>query len=103
MCPHSGTRDRLGWRRCSRALIGSSGGLEEASLPKKKDYFPLFFYRCQGIVNTLKKVDTPKNTGAAFLLTCMHSVTSLFYIVSGVQVDVNNQHEETKSRREHWH
>ncbi|KAI3363301.1 hypothetical protein L3Q82_011930, partial [Scortum barcoo] len=28
-------------------------------------------YKCQGIVNTLKKVDTPKNTGAGFLLTCI--------------------------------
>lgn len=45
VCPHSGTRDRPGWRRCSRALIGSGGGLEEASLPRKKKrlHFPLFF------------------------------------------------------------
>lgn len=46
---------------------------------------PLFFYRCQGIVNTLKKVDTPKNTGAGFLLTCKHSYrenTAVLYWVA---------------------
>ena len=47
VCPHSGTRDRPGWRRCSRALIGSGGGLEEASLPRKKKrlHFPPLFLR----------------------------------------------------------
>lgn len=40
------------------------GGLEEASLPKlkrkKKDFTSPPFYRCQRIVNTLKKADTPQ-------------------------------------------
>lgn len=69
VCPHSGTRDRLGWRQ----RTGPVGALRKQVCQRKDYTHPLFFYRCQGIVNTLKKADTPKNTGAGFLLTCMHS------------------------------
>lgn len=39
VCPHSGTRDRLGWRQRS----WSGGGLEKASLPKKRLHTPPLF------------------------------------------------------------
>lgn len=48
VCPHSGTRDRPGWWRCSRVLIGSGGGLEEASLPKKRLHLPSFSTDAKG-------------------------------------------------------
>lgn len=42
VCPHSGTRDRLGWLQWSWALKGSDGGPAGGKSAKEKTAPPLF-------------------------------------------------------------
>lgn len=47
VCPHSRTRDGLGWPRRRRVLKGSGGGLQQTGLPKT-DYTSLLFLQMPG-------------------------------------------------------
>lgn len=60
--PHRGTRDGQGGGSVAgadRVRRGPEGGRSA----KKKIKLPCW-WRCQGIVNTLQKLDTPEDTGA---------------------------------------
>lgn len=85
VCPHSGTRDGLGWPRRRRVLKGSGGGLQQTGLPKT-DYTSLLFLQMPGHRKSSqekekkKKADPPEKAGARFLLEWN---IAAFYLLCG--------------------